>query len=269
MLNFFSVHQCLFCTQSFKSSAAKDDHILEHFAHETCNDCHRDLIRIGKNLYVLHSSETCIREYDENYYDDVSSKLATVLVDEQDQVLQHDALELGKWMKSEPNYDDNENAENPLQVEEGDDEAETNDSTAEYSTMDEDSQQNETNTNTAESNMDEDSQQQQQQEEANTSTAESMNDESISREAMDFSKLNKINIKLEMDANANKSDKEKSAKKEENKRECELCGEFFHRYALYRHKRDVHNPTFCVCQLCYTQFKSAEYLNRYFYILIC
>lgn len=267
----------MFCTQTFKNAAEKDDHILQHFAQETCNECQQNLIRIGGNLYVLHNAATCIREYDydnENYYDDVSSKLATVLVEEgtylkdepndQENRLEEDALEVevGEWLKSEPNYDEYEHSENPLQ-EEDDVEEEEEEATAE-SNMDDDSQpQQEATTSTAESNMDDDSQQQQQQQqdEANTSAAESINDENMSQEAMDLSKSNEVNIKLESVANTN--DKEKSTKKEENKRECEFCGEFFHRYALYRHKRDVHNPTVCVCQICYTQFKSEEYLQRH------
>lgn len=265
----FSVHQCLFCTQTFESSAAKDEHILEHFARETCNDCHQDLIRIGGNLYVLHNGATCIKEYDydnENYYDDVSSKLATVLVeegtyvkgepndqptDEEDHLqdkdtLQDDTLEveLGEWMKAEPNSDECENSENTSQEGDGEEDEEEEAAAA--------------NDSVADSTMDEDSQE---QEEADCSTAdESMNDENISQEAIDLSKSNKLDIKLEMEAkaneNANTDDKVKPTKKDENKRECEFCGEFFHRYALYRHKRDVHNPTVCVCQLCHTKFKS-------------
>lgn len=44
---------------------------------------------------------------------------------------------------------------------------------------------------------------------------------------------------------------------------CDICGQFFHRYALYRHKRDIHNPVICACELCHTQFKSREYLQRH------
>lgn len=44
---------------------------------------------------------------------------------------------------------------------------------------------------------------------------------------------------------------------------CDICGQFFHRYALYRHKRDIHNPVICACELCNTQFKSREYLQRH------
>lgn len=44
---------------------------------------------------------------------------------------------------------------------------------------------------------------------------------------------------------------------------CDLCGQLFHRYALYRHRRDVHNPTVCECELCNTKFKSQEYLQRH------
>lgn len=44
---------------------------------------------------------------------------------------------------------------------------------------------------------------------------------------------------------------------------CDICGQFFHRYALYRHKRDIHNPVHCSCELCHTQFKSREYLQRH------
>ncbi|XP_055296964.1 zinc finger protein 160-like [Sitodiplosis mosellana] len=56
-----TVHQCLFCPQTFGSAAAKDDHTLEHFAQETCADCNQNLIRIGANLYTLHDTVTCIK----------------------------------------------------------------------------------------------------------------------------------------------------------------------------------------------------------------
>ncbi|XP_055306531.1 zinc finger protein 135-like [Sitodiplosis mosellana] len=56
-----TVHQCLFCSQTFDSAAEKDDHILEHFARETCMECNQNLIRIGGNLFTLHNSITCIR----------------------------------------------------------------------------------------------------------------------------------------------------------------------------------------------------------------
>lgn len=165
-------------------------------------------------------------------------------------------VELGEWMKTEPQSDEYDNFENQLQAEsieaDGEEEAATNDSTAEYSTMDEDSQQQE-----------EEEEEEEVEEKPNISTAESMNDENLSQEALDLTGSNKINIKLEMDANANTDAKAKSTKKEDNKRECEFCGEFFHRYALYRHKRDVHNPTICVCQICHTNFKSEEYLQRH------
>ncbi|XP_055296598.1 zinc finger protein 62 homolog [Sitodiplosis mosellana] len=56
-----TVHQCLFCPQTFGSAVEKDDHILEHFAQETCADCDQSLIRIGSNLYTLHNAVTCIK----------------------------------------------------------------------------------------------------------------------------------------------------------------------------------------------------------------
>lgn len=55
-----SVHECLFCPQTFSSAIEKDDHTLEHFAQEICTECNRNLIRIGGNLYTLHTKETCI-----------------------------------------------------------------------------------------------------------------------------------------------------------------------------------------------------------------
>lgn len=51
----------MFCPQTFDEAAEKDDHILQHFAQETCRDCDQNLIRIGVNLYVLHNSLTCIK----------------------------------------------------------------------------------------------------------------------------------------------------------------------------------------------------------------
>lgn len=57
----FPVHECLFCTQTFDNSAAKDDHILEHFAQEMCTECDQKLLRIGKNLYTLHNAVTCVK----------------------------------------------------------------------------------------------------------------------------------------------------------------------------------------------------------------
>lgn len=57
----FPVHECLFCPQTFGSSAAKDDHILEHFAQEICTECDQKLLRIGNNLYTLHNAVTCVK----------------------------------------------------------------------------------------------------------------------------------------------------------------------------------------------------------------
>ncbi|XP_031628848.1 zinc finger protein 555-like [Contarinia nasturtii] len=56
-----TVHQCLFCPQTFGSASEKDDHILQHFAQETCIECDQHLIRIGSNLYTLHNAVTCIK----------------------------------------------------------------------------------------------------------------------------------------------------------------------------------------------------------------
>lgn len=203
----------MFCTQTFESAAAKDEHILEHFAQETCDDCKQNLIRIGGNLYILHSSITCIKEYDydsENYYDDVSSKLATVIVEETgekdeqqtggDTLLENDALEIeeGPWIKGEPNSDEYEAPENPLAA---------------------------SNNSTTESDMDEDSQQQQL--EANASTAESNNEEQSTQQGMEID-IDGKNVKAE--TNTDTENKQETTKKAgADKRECEFCGEFFHR----------------------------------------
>ncbi|XP_031639859.1 PR domain zinc finger protein 5-like [Contarinia nasturtii] len=56
-----AVHQCLFCPQTFGSASEKDDHILQHFAHETCIECDQNLIRIGSDLYTRHNAVTCIK----------------------------------------------------------------------------------------------------------------------------------------------------------------------------------------------------------------
>lgn len=56
------MHECLFCSQTFATAAAKDDHILEHFALEKCTDCDRSLIRIGSSLYTKHDTSTCIKD---------------------------------------------------------------------------------------------------------------------------------------------------------------------------------------------------------------
>lgn len=63
--------------------------------------------------------------------------------------------------------------------------------------------------------------------------------------------------------NANYSEPKSKRKVANNRVECEFCGKYFHRYALYRHRRDVHNPIVCVCQVCNTKFKSKEYLQRH------
>ena len=55
------MHQCLFCQQTFDSAADKNDHILEHFAQETCTECNENLIRIGAYMYVRHTEATCIK----------------------------------------------------------------------------------------------------------------------------------------------------------------------------------------------------------------
>lgn len=53
------MHECLFCTQTFATATAKDDHVLEHFAQETCTECNRHLVRIGCSLYVKHEASIC------------------------------------------------------------------------------------------------------------------------------------------------------------------------------------------------------------------
>lgn len=58
---YFLVHECLFCPQTFGSAAEKDDHILGHFAQETCADCNQNLIQIGGKLYTIHNAVTCIK----------------------------------------------------------------------------------------------------------------------------------------------------------------------------------------------------------------
>lgn len=50
----------MFCPQTFDTAAAKDDHILEHFAQETCLRCDRNLIRIGGSLYTKHDTSICV-----------------------------------------------------------------------------------------------------------------------------------------------------------------------------------------------------------------
>lgn len=51
---------CEFCLQVFDTIAAKAIHILDHFQQEICQKCDQKLLRIGENLYVLHSTITCI-----------------------------------------------------------------------------------------------------------------------------------------------------------------------------------------------------------------
>lgn len=52
----------MFCSQTFGSASAKDDHILDHFAQETCMECDRKLLRIGNNLYTIHTPLNCVKE---------------------------------------------------------------------------------------------------------------------------------------------------------------------------------------------------------------
>lgn len=52
----------MFCPQTFGTAAAKDEHILEHFAQETCIECNRNLIRIGGCLYMKHEESTCTKQ---------------------------------------------------------------------------------------------------------------------------------------------------------------------------------------------------------------
>lgn len=53
------MHECLFCPHTFETAAAKDDHVLEHFAQEICLECNRNLVRIGSSLYVKHDGSIC------------------------------------------------------------------------------------------------------------------------------------------------------------------------------------------------------------------
>lgn len=77
----FSVHQCLFCQQTFDSAAHKDNHVLEHFVRETCTECDEDLIRIGGYLYVRHNEATCIKRVEiSQVFVESCTAIETVLV---------------------------------------------------------------------------------------------------------------------------------------------------------------------------------------------
>lgn len=39
----------------------RDEHLLQHFPHESCSDCNQNLIRIGNCLYIIHTAITCIK----------------------------------------------------------------------------------------------------------------------------------------------------------------------------------------------------------------
>lgn len=49
-----------FDSQTFQMTANKSAPVLSYFEWENCMQCHQDLIRFGENLYVLHSTITCI-----------------------------------------------------------------------------------------------------------------------------------------------------------------------------------------------------------------
>lgn len=231
----FSVHQCLFCAQTFNSAVEKDDHILEHFAHETCGECNRSLIRIGGNLYTLHNVATCVAKdydeddhdavsFDESYLEDVSSKLTTVLME-------------GVYMKSDPNENDETNEQNPFDFE-----------TPTFHT------EEESTTNTSDC--------------MTQSTVESNPDDNYNKFfAQDikphFLMANSIDPVREFGWNSSFPETKIKRRVVNGRIECEICGQFFHRYALYRHRRDVHNPIVCVCDICNTKFKSEEYLQRH------
>lgn len=219
----------MFCSQTFDSAAEKDEHILDHFAHETCGECNRNLIRIGDNLYTLHNVATCVGKtfdeeeeeeeendaysFDESYLEDVSSKLTTVLME-------------GVYTKPEPS--DTELNGTNFQTEE------------------------ESTTNTSDC--------------MTQSTVESNNEEGLKFFAQDikphFLMANSVDPGKEF-WNANYPEPKVKRRVVNNRIECEFCGQFFHRYALYRHRRDVHNPIVCVCEVCNTKFKSEEYLQRH------
>lgn len=220
----------MFCSQTFDSAAEKDNHILEHFAQETCGECNRNLIRIGGQLYTLHNVTTCVGKnfneedndsysFDESYLEDVSSKLTTVLME-------------GVYIKPDQNENGEANTElNPIDIQ-----------TEEEST-----------TNTSDC--------------MTQSTVESNNDDSFKFFAQDikphFLMANSVGPGHEYGWNSNYSQPKIKRRVVNNRIECEFCGQFFHRYALYRHRRDVHNPIVCVCEVCNTKFKSEEYLQRH------
>lgn len=103
----FSVHECLFCPQTFDSASAKDDHVLEHFAQEICADCDQILIRIGNKLYTIHDGVTCVqREVKTEQHFKMS------LDDQHDNHRQHltDQCEI----KTEPNPNEPSNNQIPM-----------------------------------------------------------------------------------------------------------------------------------------------------------
>lgn len=82
----------MFCPQTFDTAAAKDDHVLEHFAQETCVDCNRNLIRIGGSLYTKHDAAICsIRTPKSETTVEPHSSLALA---ENDVFIQHASIEI-------------------------------------------------------------------------------------------------------------------------------------------------------------------------------
>lgn len=109
---FISVHPCLFCTQTFDTAFDKDDHILQHFIHETCLKCNLDLIRIGGKLYAEHNTTTCIK-ISEPYvtYESIGIKLESSNSDfcELDEATIEAALDFDaedQQIKTEPQHDE-------------------------------------------------------------------------------------------------------------------------------------------------------------------
>lgn len=51
---------CEFCSQKFETRSERNTHILAHFTRKLCSICNSVLLHIGDDVYVLHSTKTCI-----------------------------------------------------------------------------------------------------------------------------------------------------------------------------------------------------------------
>lgn len=253
---FFTVHECLFCPQTFDSAETKDDHILEHFAQEICVDCNQNLIRVGRQLYTPHNQSSCIK---------TELKIEPILFERQSELFNEDGdeirIETGSTTATSCVTDMQIKSEPLLNLERL--------NTNEHFPHDEDvisiEQLNLFGRKYEEPNSASERIQHEQFANENIASIESqrMKPELMIEERNIFDGLDD---KLEQ-ANSKNIRINRKRKLMDEYSECELCGKIMLTPSLYYHMRNIHNTPSndeeFKCEPCRKKFKTADILRKH------